>query len=111
MNVHLAHRATRSPAVVVRNQRPCRTSLPILALVLWLIGAAPAVAQVSSQVAKSATVDTTALLDDARRFMESYARDLRAGDRAALAARYDRAGAFRVGMGQKALQSQAAIAA
>lgn len=38
---------------------------------------------------------------EARAFMESYARDLIAGDREAVAARYDRAGAYTVGNGEK----------
>jgi len=34
------------------------------------------------------------LIEEARRFMQSYGRDLARGDRAAIAARYDRTGAF-----------------
>jgi hypothetical protein len=41
---------------------------------------------------------------EARAFMESYARDLRGGAREAIAARYDRRGAYRVGGGQKTLE-------
>ena len=38
---------------------------------------------------------------EARTFMDAYARDLLAGDRAAIGARYDRAGAYLLGNGQK----------
>jgi hypothetical protein len=41
---------------------------------------------------------------EARAFMESYARDLRSGAREAIAARYDRRGAYRVGGGEKTLE-------
>lgn len=41
---------------------------------------------------------------EARAFMESYARDLRAGARQAIAARYDRRGSYRVGNGTKVLE-------
>lgn len=41
---------------------------------------------------------------EARAFMESYARDLRGGAREAIAARYDRRGAYRVGGGEKVLE-------
>ncbi|HEY0017277.1 MAG TPA: DUF4440 domain-containing protein [Longimicrobium sp.] len=42
---------------------------------------------------------------EARAFMESYAQDLRAGARAAIAARYDRRGSYVVGNGRKTLES------
>ena len=90
-----------------------RVSHIALALGVWLLStssAAPQAAQ-GQKLGKSARVDTVALLDEARTFMDSYARDLRAGDRAAIAARYDRVGAFQVGMGRKALQSHAEIIA
>ena len=111
MRVDFAHHSARRPAVMIWNRSHLHTSLPLLALVLWLIGAAPAAAQVSGRLAKGTAADTVALIDEARRFMESYARDLRNGARAAIAARYDRAGAFQVGMGRKSLQSHAEIAA
>lgn len=48
---------------------------------------------------------------EARAFMESYARDLRAGAREAIAARYDRRGAYRVGGGEKVLEPMDSIRA
>ena len=42
-----------------------------------------------------------AIADEARAFMDTYARDLLAGDRAAIVARYDRTGAYRLGNGSK----------
>ena len=90
-----------------------RASHIALALILGLLGTSAAAGQTSrsQQSPKSARADTVALLDEARTFMDSYARDLRAGDRAAIAARYDRAGAFQVGMGRKQLKSHAEITA
>ena len=41
------------------------------------------------------------VVQEARTFMEGYARDLLAGDRAAVAARYDRSGAYFLGNGRK----------
>jgi len=40
-------------------------------------------------------------VEEARTFMDGYARDLLAGDRAAIAARYDRSGAYFLGNGHK----------
>jgi hypothetical protein len=51
------------------------------------------------------------IVAEARAFMEAYARDLVGGNREALTARYDRRGAWRVGSGQKALDSFDAIRA
>lgn len=39
--------------------------------------------------------------DEARTFMDTYARDLLAGDRTAIAARYDRTGTYFLGNGRK----------
>ncbi len=47
--------------------------------------------------------------DEARSFMDAYARDLLAGDRAAIAARYDSAGAYFVGNGLKEFAPYEAI--
>lgn len=49
--------------------------------------------------------------DEARAFMDAYARDLLAGDRAAVAARYDTAGAYFVGNGHKQFAPYQAIRA
>lgn len=48
---------------------------------------------------------------EAKEFMAGYARDLRAGDRDAIAARYDRRGAYMTGRGRKALASPDSIRA
>lgn len=48
---------------------------------------------------------STALVDEARAFMDAYAVDLRAGDREAVAARYDRRGAYAVGNGHKSFDA------
>ena len=67
-----------------------RILLPLLALAL--VPAAPAVAQPSAVAAAE-----TPLIAEARAFMARYAEELIQGDRAAVAARYDRAGAWHVG--------------
>ncbi|HEX8393864.1 MAG TPA: hypothetical protein VF665_16095 [Longimicrobium sp.] len=41
------------------------------------------------------------IVAEARTFMESYARDLSSGNRAGIAERYDRTGAYRMGNGNK----------
>jgi hypothetical protein len=48
---------------------------------------------------------------EAREFMAGYARDLRAGARDAIAARYDARGAYMIGRGAKALLSPDSIRA
>jgi len=51
------------------------------------------------------------VVSEARAFMEAYGRDLAAGERARLAARYDRRGAWILGGGRKAFESHAQITA
>ena len=48
---------------------------------------------------------------EAREFMGAYADDLRAGRRLAIAGRYDKRGAFRVGEGEKTFETPAMIKA
>ena len=50
----------------------------------------------------SASGASAALVSEAQAFMESYARDLRAGERDLLAGRYDPRGAYMLGDGRKA---------
>jgi hypothetical protein len=57
------------------------------------------------------TVVLSDVVEEARTFMEDYARDLRAGDRAAIAARYDRTGAYRLGNGHKEFEPYDSIVA
>lgn len=49
------------------------------------------------------------IVAEARAFMEGYAKDLRAGNRVAIAARYDRRGSYRMGKGEKHLDKWTAI--
>jgi len=63
-------------------------------------GAQPAAAQETA--AAEAPV-----VAEARAFMAAYARDLTAGDRAAIAARYDRRGSWVMGRGRKLFSTQA----
>jgi hypothetical protein len=51
------------------------------------------------------------MVTEARAFMDDYARDLIAGDRAAIAARYQRRGAWRLGEGGGEFDSYARIVA
>lgn len=44
--------------------------------------------------------------DEARTFMKAYAKDLRRGDREAVAGRYDRRGAYMLGAGRKMLPTR-----
>jgi hypothetical protein len=84
--------------------RPSRTSPATKALVLcahlvvWGVGCDGRTvgADTRASAAASATV-----VDEARTFMDAYARDLLAGDRTAIAARYDRTGAYFLGNGRK----------
>jgi hypothetical protein len=48
---------------------------------------------------------------EARAFMAAYGRALQQGDRAGIAARYDRNGAYHLGNGQKSFETYAAIQA
>jgi hypothetical protein len=52
-----------------------------------------------------------AIVAEARAFMASYAEALQQGDRAGIAARYDRGGAFFLGNGRKEFETHARIAA
>jgi hypothetical protein len=62
----------------------------------------------AAQPAAASPADVAA---EAERFMAAYAGELRAGDRAGIAARYDRRGAWFAGRGQERFQDHAAIAA
>jgi hypothetical protein len=78
-------------------------ALPLLAL------ATPAFAQAPAPLPGPATAAEAPIVAEARSFMAGYARDLIAGDRAAIAARYDRRGGWRLGHGEKSLLSWAAL--
>jgi hypothetical protein len=51
------------------------------------------------------------VVEEARAFMDSYARDLRAGNRAAISGRYDRNGAYFMGNGNKEFEPYDSIVA
>ena len=55
----------------------------------------------TSALSANAEPTHSALLDDAKSFMKSYATDLQIGNREALANRYDVRGAYFVGQGKK----------
>jgi hypothetical protein len=54
---------------------------------------------------------TSSIEAEAREFMAAYARELRAGDRPAIAARYDARGAYLAGAGEQQLASPDSIRA
>lgn len=62
------------------------------------VGGCTASSRPSAQEPRAATAPIVA---EAEEFMAAYAEDLRRGDRAAVAARYDRGGAWQMGRGQK----------
>ena len=73
----------------------------VLAAVLLMTSPAMAAAQTPAE---------PDIVVEARAFMESYARDLLAGDRPAIAGRYDRSGAWMASGGRARLISQDVIA-
>lgn len=62
-------------------------------------------------VAQPAERRESPVVTEARAFMASYAEALRAGDRAGIAGRYDRTGAYVLGNGRKTFESHAQIVA
>jgi hypothetical protein len=79
----------------------------ILAVLAFLFAgvAAPAAAQPGEPFPDSQ------MFRQARLFMDAYAEDLRRGDRAGIAARYDRDGAWIVGEGMSGFESHARLTA
>ena len=75
----------------------------LLAVLLFLVSAPFAAAQPSPA--------EPPVVAEARAFMASYADALRAGDRAGIAGRYDRNGAYVLGNGRKSFESHAGITA
>lgn len=80
------------------------------ALIMVLL-AAPIAAGASAQAPQGASAAQDRLTAEATSFMAAYADELRAGDRAAIAARYDRRGAWRVGDGTAVLDGWERISA
>lgn len=78
-----------------------------LALAVLLLVSAPDGA--AAQTAPEAVAEA-AIVVEARAFMAAYARDLLAGDRAAIAARYDRQGAWMVHAGRSRFIAHDSIA-
>lgn len=75
-----------------------------LRLLLALAMIVPA-ADLAAQPARPPSRAQIALRAEAERFMAAYGDELRAGDRAAIARRYDRRGAWRVGHGEAVFDS------
>jgi hypothetical protein len=78
---------------------------------VWCSLAAIAAAACEGPPAERAAGDSTQVIEEARRFMNEYASELLAGNRAAIAARYDRTGAYTLGNGFKAFQPYDSILA
>ena len=82
------------------------TRLLMLAAITTLACAAPSI-----DPALRGAPESDAVVAEARAFMDAYARELLAGDRAAIAARYDRTGAYLVRDGEKSFVTYADIVA
>ena len=80
----------------------------IVIVLLGLFAAAPLAAQPAE---RPAARREPAVVTEARAFMAAYADALRAGDRAGIAGRYDRNGAFFLGNGRKRFETHAQITA
>lgn len=76
----------------------------IVIVLLSLFAAAPLAAQPAAR-------PEPAVVTEARAFMAAYAEALRVGDRAGIARRYDRNGAFFLGNGNKRFETHAQIIA
>jgi hypothetical protein len=83
-------------------------SRSLRALALLLLVSSAACARVEAQGSAPANAG---VVEEARAFMDSYGRDLLAGNRAAIAARYDRRGAYFMGNGLKEFQPYDSIVA
>lgn len=66
-------------------------------------------ALVQAQGSEVSTFPPAPIETEARGFMDDYADDLRSGRRQALANRYDKRGAYRVGEGRKILETMESI--
>jgi hypothetical protein len=83
-----------------------------LALAVLVAGACTTQTVADANTATTATgVSDSAMVVEAVAFMESYARDLVAGNRTGIAERYDRRGAWLVGHGKAKKESYDSIAA
>ncbi len=74
-------------------------------LALLAVGGAAAAEAAAAAGASREARSRAPIVREAEAFMEGYAADLRAGDRAAIADRYDRRGAWRLGNGEKSFDS------
>ncbi len=74
----------------------------LLPLFMVVVAAGAACARTTGSAGSDVAIATgDELVQQARTFMDAYGRDLRSGDRAAIAARYDRSGAYFLGNGRK----------
>lgn len=78
---------------------------------MWLRRSTGLLVAVASAACASLPVRMDSIEAEAREFMSGYATDLRAGNRSAIAARYDGRGAYMVGRGTKMLASPDSIRA
>ena len=81
------------------------------ALLLGLAVASAACAPLAPTSSAGYTSDNSGVVGEAQQFMSDYARDLAAGDRAAIARRYMRGGAWFLGHGRKEFEPHARIEA
>ena len=88
-------------------RRFARYAVPLASLAL--MGACAA--QPASTVRQPDSATATDVVAEARTFMDAYARELLAGDRAAIGARYDRTGAYFLGNGRKEFMTYDSVVA
>ena len=82
-----------------------------LGLAFLLLAAQAAAAPPGPETYARRTVEQAPIVAEAQAFMNAYADELRRGDRAAIAARYDRGGAWLLGEGEKSFSTWAALQA
>ena len=100
----------RTTLLPTRTRPRSPAGLAVAALV-WLGACGTARPPAIATPPTSADRAVVAVVEEARAFMAGYARDLLAGDRAAIVARYDPTGAYLVGDGRKAFASYDSIRA
>ena len=82
-----------------------------LLLCAGVCGSVAACDRGSDSTARDGAPPAADVIAEARTFMDGYARDLLAGDRKAIAARYDRTGSYLLGNGRKRFMSHDSVVA
>lgn len=88
-----------------------RTAISVLWCAYVVVSTAACARSGDSGTARADSAATAAVVEEARSFMDAYARELLAGDRTAIAARYDRTGVYMLGNGHKQFTSYDSVVA